>query len=132
MINITSLLAAIAIIETGDLRHPEGNDRAIGRSGEVSRYQIMPAVWRRKAVQSWSPRVHDHAEYVAACHIIDIRYSLSPARRDSPYIIACVWNGGPRAAKHPGRATREYANRVAAVYLLIEFRQKTTTNQKAT
>jgi len=32
---------ALGMIETGI------NDRAVGRAGEVSRYQIMPSVWRR-------------------------------------------------------------------------------------
>jgi hypothetical protein len=34
---------ALSQIESGD------NDHAIGRQGEVSRYQIMPKVWRRYA-----------------------------------------------------------------------------------
>ena len=33
-------LDAISMIESG------GNDRVVGASGEVSRYQIMPRVWR--------------------------------------------------------------------------------------
>ncbi|HXG49204.1 MAG TPA: hypothetical protein VNO52_16390, partial [Methylomirabilota bacterium] len=36
-----SLLEALSLIESGN------NDRAIGRAGEVSRYQILPTVWRR-------------------------------------------------------------------------------------
>ena len=32
---------ALGMIETGN------NDRAVGRAGEVSRYQIMPSVWKR-------------------------------------------------------------------------------------
>ena len=40
---ITALqLAALSQIESGD------RDRMIGRQGEVSRYQIMPAVWRKE------------------------------------------------------------------------------------
>ena len=35
-----ALQGALSMIETGD------NDHAIGRAGEVSRYQIMPAVWK--------------------------------------------------------------------------------------
>jgi hypothetical protein len=36
-------LAALSQVETGD------NDRAQGKAGEVSRFQIMPAVWRAYA-----------------------------------------------------------------------------------
>jgi hypothetical protein len=40
---ITALqLAALSQIESGD------RDRMIGRNGEVSRYQIMPKVWRQQ------------------------------------------------------------------------------------
>ena len=40
---ITALqLAALSQIESGN------HDRMIGRQGEVSRYQIMPAIWRKE------------------------------------------------------------------------------------
>lgn len=35
------LFHALAVIESGE------NDRAIGRKGEVSRYQILPSQWKR-------------------------------------------------------------------------------------
>jgi hypothetical protein len=41
---------ALSMIETG------GDDHEIGRAGEVSRYQIMPSVWRH---YSDSQRYHD-------------------------------------------------------------------------
>lgn len=44
--NLSALLAALAIIESSDAKHPAGNDLARGKRGEVSRYQIMPATWR--------------------------------------------------------------------------------------
>ena len=37
---VTDRWAALAMVESGC------NDRVIGRAGEVSRYQIKPAVWR--------------------------------------------------------------------------------------
>lgn len=40
-LNLTILLAAIALVESG------GNDAAIGRHGERSRYQITRTVWRQ-------------------------------------------------------------------------------------
>lgn len=45
--NLPALLAALAIIESSDAKHPAGNDLARGKRGEVSRYQIMPATWKR-------------------------------------------------------------------------------------
>ena len=36
----TKLFFALGMIESGN------NDRGIGRAGEVSRFQIHPAVWR--------------------------------------------------------------------------------------
>ena len=37
--------AVLARVESATKAHPEGNDAAVGASGEVSRYQIMPSVW---------------------------------------------------------------------------------------
>lgn len=39
MTNLLTLLACISMIESND------NDQAIGKAGEISRYQIMPLVW---------------------------------------------------------------------------------------
>ena len=48
------MLDSLAAIESG------GEDRAIGRAGEVSRYQIMPGLWRRTLRENgWHGSPHD-------------------------------------------------------------------------
>lgn len=44
------LVSALSSVESGD------NDHARGRAGEVSRYQILPSVWRQYARPGESPR----------------------------------------------------------------------------
>jgi hypothetical protein len=48
------MLDSLAGIESG------GEDRAIGRAREVSRYQIMPSLWRRTLAENhWHGSPHD-------------------------------------------------------------------------
>jgi hypothetical protein len=50
--------AALSMIESGD------NDRAIGRDGEVSRYQILPALWREYSFAGEAPQHEEDARGV--------------------------------------------------------------------
>jgi hypothetical protein len=50
---------ALATVESG------GRDHAVGRSGEVSRYQITPANWRRHGGRGLDPTRPAHARAVA-------------------------------------------------------------------
>lgn len=61
---MTILLAALAIVESGDLKHPLGNDRAVGKHKEVSRFQVTPKVWM-SIKPNKNPTVLKDAEYVA-------------------------------------------------------------------
>jgi hypothetical protein len=110
-INITCLLAAIAIIETG------GDDHAIGPCGERGRYQITEAVWREETGQTaahWRRYASrpEWSRYVAARRLRRIITVLGAEA--TPYRIACRWNAGVRSRY--GSRTRDYAGRVAAVY----------------
>lgn len=55
---MSALLIALATVESG------GKDGAVGKSGEVSRYQIMPYVWRAETT-SRSYRNPDISKTVA-------------------------------------------------------------------
>jgi hypothetical protein len=53
-LNEARMLDSLAAIESG------GQDRAIGRAREVSRYQIMPSLWRRTVRENgWHGSPHD-------------------------------------------------------------------------
>ena len=83
-------LAALSQIESGD------NDRAVGKAGEVSRYQIMPGVWR---AYSRSRQYQDAivARRVACAHISYLeRYwpvTQRPMTNIDLYILWCTRHG---------------------------------------
>ena len=46
---ITSIhMAALAMKESADKAHPQGNPLAVGRDGEITAYQMLPAEARRE------------------------------------------------------------------------------------
>ena len=63
--SLSVLLAALAICESGSPSHPTGTDRAVGRSKEVSRYQVKPSVWRDWASKRQKPTSRADATLVA-------------------------------------------------------------------
>lgn len=70
-------LAALGQVESGD------NDRAIGASGEVSRYQIMPREWAREArlARQWAVKAHQPF------------HTLAPANTaDAHFVATEIWN----------------------------------------
>jgi len=80
-------LDALAQIESG------GNDRVIGRAGEVSRYQIMPGVWR---AYSRSRRYQDPVEAarVATLHLgaLAAYYRANTGRQATNFDLYVLWN----------------------------------------
>jgi hypothetical protein len=80
-------LAALAQIESGN------NDRAIGRSGEVSRYQIMPSVWHH---YSRSRRYQDPVEAarVATLHLgtLAAYYRAETGQAATNFDLYVLWN----------------------------------------
>ena len=85
-----SKLGAISMIETGN------NDRAIGRAGEISRYQIKPRVWKRYT----SSRHYQNTELstlVADQYLahLETTFRTKTGREPSDFDRYVLWNGGP-------------------------------------
>ena len=93
-----TVLEALAMVESG------GNDRAVGRAGEVSRYQIMPRLWRQ-AVQGKAARMaHDAATArQVATTILEgrlARFKSATTREPTAREVYALWNA-------PGLLERE-------------------------
>jgi len=85
-----SRLEALSMIESGD------NDAAIGRAGEISRFQIMPSVW---AHYSGSRAFRDCrvARDVAARHLTELTawFHNRAGRPANDFDVYVLWNAGP-------------------------------------
>ena len=129
MISLSTLLLAIAMVESGDAQHPNGNPARVGRNGERSEYQITRAVWRQYTWQPFNAKnTQDEnlARFVAVRHIQFIRgdcalYLMN--ERSQVELIAAAWNAGHSyitrhrynlSAMSP--RVRDYAERVANTY----------------
>jgi hypothetical protein len=106
-------LEAISMIESGN------NDRAIGRAGEVSRYQIKPEIWHQ---YTESKDYHDPqvAASVAAQHLeqLETAFRAQAGREPTDFDRYVMWNGGLTyyahlkfAARAVASVIRERANR---------------------
>ena len=82
-------LEAISMIETGD------NDRVVVSAGEISRYQIMPQVWRTYS-SSRDYRNVSVSAAVAARHLktIETSFRARAGRDASEFDIYVMWNAG--------------------------------------
>lgn len=94
---------ALSMIETGD------NDRAIGQRGEVSRFQILPALW-----PGGNPQNEQEA-LSAARAIMNVRLERFERLHNRPatdFEFYVLWNA-PWEASHPSKAVSERAQRFA-------------------
>ena len=98
--------SALSQIESGD------NDRAIGRAGEISRYQIKPKIWRRYAPLSadWQ-KPQDSLAVVkdamqARCQDFERSFHRSPT--DFEFYV--LWNA-PAQIRHPTKSVSDRAKR---------------------
>ena len=84
-----SELEALSLIETG------GNDRVVGDAGEVSRYQILPVVWKRYT-KSREFQNRGVASQVAARHLGLLRrsYEEEVKRPPTDFDLYVMWNAG--------------------------------------
>jgi len=111
-----SRLEALSMIETGD------NDAAIGRAGEVSRYQIRPWIWRQYSPSS-SYADRRTSRQVAERHLAVLQTSFRDQTRREPtdFDLYVLWNAGPtyyarigfsKSRVHPviRERARRYAN----------------------
>jgi len=85
-----SKLEALSMIESGN------NDSAIGRAGEVSRYQIKPWIWRRysKAASYHNSQV---SRTVAESYLAELEetFRKRAGREPDDFDIYILWNAGP-------------------------------------
>lgn len=108
-----SPLEALAMIESGN------NDHAVGTFGEISRYQILPRVWRSYS-PSWNYNNPSQASEVAVRHLefLEGNFRIRAGREPSDYDRYVLWNAGlayyTRLGFNPERVApiiRERANR---------------------
>ncbi len=134
---MATLLASIAIVETGDAKHPNGNPNRIGRDGERSAYQISWKVWRTYTRQPFNAK--NTADPNLSCMIAEKHvYHLNaqvvglqpPSFGDRRRIelIAAAWNAGPSyvlehernferySIENMSPRIRDYAERVVNTY----------------
>jgi hypothetical protein len=85
-----SRLEALSLIESGD------NDAAVGRAGEVSRFQIMPHVWSHYS-GSRAFRNSKVSTEVAAMHLQELTtwFQRRTGRAASDFDVYVLWNAGP-------------------------------------
>lgn len=122
-----SRLEAISLIETAD------NDRLIGSKGEISRYQIMPCVWRQYS-QSRNYQDRKEAKRIAQQHlqVLEELFRRRTGRAPAEFDIYVMWNAGPyyyaKRGFSPGRVApsiRERATRFVNLRTLdIELQAK--------
>src|SRR5262249_16869603 len=108
-----SRLEALGMIESGD------NDKAVGRAGEISRYQIQPWIWRRYDTSEEYENRHV-ARRVAQLHLTELErvFRRCAGRELSDFDLYVLWNAGPTyyasVGWRPARVNpivRERANR---------------------
>lgn len=89
----TATASALSVRESLSQLESGNNDRAIGRAGEVSRYQILPAVWRR-----YSPHNNfrdAHAAWIIAQRILaerTARFTAAAGRAPTDFDLYVLWN----------------------------------------
>lgn len=87
-------LDALSQVESGN------RDRAVGRAGEVSRYQIMPKVW--KAFGGRNPRDQREARRVARLYLEaqSAAFKLKVRRDPTPCELYMLWNSPRKFRAH--------------------------------
>lgn len=115
-------LRAISAIETGD------KDNVVGSRGELSRYQIMPSVWKKHfAKKKCELHIPAEAKRCAYVHVLYLEYKFQEAhagREPSAAQLYCMWNIGLSGFRRRGWLTsncpsvvRERAERFANLYI---------------
>jgi len=98
--------SALSQIESAD------DDRAIGRAGEVSRYQMRPEVWQRYAPKNANWENPKEALLVAKVAMRDRcdEFERSFHRPPTDFEFYVLWNA-PAQVQRPGSAVTERAKR---------------------
>jgi hypothetical protein len=117
-----SKLDAISMIETAD------RDMMVGRAGERSRYQIMPAVWKHYTTSRdyANPQI---AREIAEKHlsVLEETYRKATGREPSNFDLYVLWNAGPtyyaKVGFNPHRVSPVVRERAQRYVNLREMRQ---------
>jgi hypothetical protein len=90
-LDAAKLMRALSLIESGD------RDHAIGKAGEVSRYQIMPFVWR--GYRGGNPRNEAEARKVAVLVLTDRMQEFQARHGRQPSLVEtyALWRSPARA-----------------------------------
>jgi hypothetical protein len=117
-----SPLEALGMIESGN------NDQAVGSLGEISRYQILPRVWRSYS-RSWNYRNLEHATEVAEKHLtfLEVNFMRRAGREPTDFDRYVLWNAGltyyARVGFSPSRVAsviRERASRYVNLRHMVQ------------
>jgi hypothetical protein len=95
--------AALSQIESGD------NDLAVGQGGEVSRYQIKPALWCSGAPSDCNAAL-ENAQHIMQLRLTEFEHRFGRPATDFEFYV--LWNA-PRQVEKPSRIVRERAERFA-------------------
>ena len=101
--------AALSMVETGD------NDSAIGPSGEISRYQVLPATWQHYAKgQALDPMNPTNSLSIAQGIMSErcAQFQKTNHRPPTDYEFYLLWNC-PAHVAHPGKLAADTAQRFA-------------------
>ena len=101
---------ALAMVESG------GNDRAVGRAGEISRYQIRRELWPGGNPQN-SRVALAHARRIMAARVAAFEQARGRAPDDFEFYV--LWNA-PAQSGHPHRAVAERARRFANPVVAVD------------
>jgi hypothetical protein len=98
--------AALSQIESGD------NDRAIGKKGEISRYQILPEVWEEFAPEkaNWESPKEALAVAKEAMKKRCTEFEQTFHRAPTDFEFYVLWNA-PAQIERPGSAVSKRAKR---------------------
>ena len=95
--------AALSQIESGD------NDRAVGPSGEVSRFQIRPTLWT-SGDPSDAQAALENAQHIMTTRLDAFKKQHNRDATDLEFYV--LWNA-PGQVDNPSRMVRERAERFA-------------------
>jgi len=116
--NLSILLAAIAMVESGN------NDRAVGKAHEISRYQIKPQIWQQYGLLRKQDYTNPFvAEQIALKHARHLQHVMPSFAANSVTHMAAAWNYGPTNMRIAGYqltnlppSVISYSERVQNVY----------------
>jgi hypothetical protein len=101
--------AALSMVESGN------NDSAIGPSGEISRYQILPATWQHYAKgQTLDPLNASNSLSIAQAVMSErcAQFQKTNHRPPTDFEFYLLWNC-PAHVAHPGKLAADTAQRFA-------------------